>query len=64
MLNALALASVPILFLADYFAMVYWLLATTPQPDRPIQFSMRTLLIVTTITAIHCAAFAAFLSAR
>jgi hypothetical protein len=63
MLNFLALASVPILFLADYFAMVHWLLATSPQPNRPIQFSMRSLLIAMTISAMHCASFAAFLSA-
>jgi hypothetical protein len=63
MLNFLALASVPILFAADYLAVLYWLLATTPQIDRPIQFSMRTLLVASTIIAIHCGLFAAFLAA-
>jgi hypothetical protein len=63
MLNFLALASVPFLFLADYVAIVYWLIATTPQRDRPIQFSIRNLFAATTIAAIHCAIFAAFLSA-
>jgi hypothetical protein len=63
MLNFLALASVPFVFVADYLAIVYWLIATSPQRDCPIQFSMRNLLAAMTIVAIHCAVFAAFLSA-
>ena len=58
-LTSLAL---PLLFLLDYLAIIYWLMRTANQPALALRFSMRTLLIAMTLAAIHLGVISAFLS--
>jgi hypothetical protein len=53
-----AILILPILFLADYVALIYWLLRTANKPARSVRFRMRALLAAITIVAVHLAVFA------
>lgn len=61
-MNPFAILGLLFLFIADYVAIVYWLMRTANSPARTIRLSMRTLLIGMTVAAIHFGIFAAFLS--
>jgi hypothetical protein len=63
MFHALAFVGLPLLFMADYLAIIIWLMQTSGKPDKPFRFSLRALLIAITIAAIHLGAISAFLSA-
>jgi hypothetical protein len=62
MAHQLALIGLPLLFLADYVAIVVWLLRTSGNPGRGIQFGLRSLLVGTTLAAIHLGMITAFMS--
>jgi hypothetical protein len=61
MLDFLATLALPVLFAADYIAIVVWLTGAGDKPDERIRFRLRSLLIATTIVAIHLALISAFL---
>jgi hypothetical protein len=62
MTNYLATFGLMSLFVADYIGIILWLRRTTDIPHHTIRFSMRGLLVFTTVVAIHFGMFAAFLS--
>ena len=64
MMHQLSLLILPVLFLADYLALVFWLLRTADAPPRELRYSMRTLLVAMTVVAVHLATFTVFLSAH
>ena len=62
MAHTLALIALPLLFLADYAAIVTWLLTTAGHPSRGIHFGLRSLLAGTALAAVHLGTITAFLS--
>jgi hypothetical protein len=62
MAHSLALIALPLLFLADYVAIVTWLLRTAGHTHGGIHFGLRSLLVAITLAAIHLGTIAAFLS--
>ncbi len=63
-MNYLALVAVLFLFMADYLAIVVWLMRTSGKSEQPVRFGMRTLFIAMTVAGVHFGILAAFLSAR
>lgn len=64
MIDQLAIFTLPLLFVADYVAIICWLMRTGKYSPQSVRFRLRTLLIGTTIVAIHLATFSAFFSAQ
>ena len=62
MLYYLTILALPFLFLADYLAIIFWLMRSADKPQRTLRFSLRTLLAAMTLAAIHMGVFTAFLS--
>jgi hypothetical protein len=62
MAHYLALIALPLLFLADYVAIVAWLLQTAGKPTRGIHFGLRSLLVSMALAAIHLGTITAFMT--
>jgi ABC-type sulfate transport system permease component len=62
MTNYFATIGLMLLFIADYTAIIMWLMRTADIPDHTIRFSMRGLFVTMTFVAIHLAMFTAFIA--
>ena len=62
MTNYIATFGLIVLFVADYVAIIVWLMRTANVSNHTIRFSMRGLFAGLTFAAIHFGMFAAFLS--
>jgi hypothetical protein len=62
MTNYLATIGLMLLFVADYIAIIVWLMRTADVPHHTIRFSVRGLLAAVTLVAIHLGIFTAFIA--
>ena len=60
--NYIATVGLILLFVADYIAIIVWLMQTSNIPHHTIRFSMRNLFLAVTLIAIHLGIFTAFIA--
>lgn len=62
MMNYLATIGLMLLFVADYIAIIVWLMRTANIPHQTIRFSMRGRFAAVAFVAIHLGMFTAFIA--
>jgi hypothetical protein len=60
--NYLATLCLMLLFVADYIAIIIWLMRTADVPNHTIRFSIRGLFVAMTVAAVHLGLMNAFLA--
>jgi hypothetical protein len=62
MTNYIATLGLMLLFVADYIAIIVWLMRTANIPHHTIRFSTRGMFVAMTFIAIHLGMFTAFIA--